>query len=463
MKADDTESIEFVVHVDGCYISETNQKFLFEEFVSLREGECQARQGSGLGLVVSRKLADLLGGTIGFRSHIGRGSSFFVVIPFSTTSRSRNEGLIDKSMYANIETRASNTSAFRSAPDYVNGFEHSVQALVTTIENYQKAEKSSPTYAEDDDMQEIVIQPLLNETETSTDLAILNWRPIAFLACCIHVIIAILFCYNGNHSSSSFFNSSGDLALNISEIAAAAFLASAARAFSCLSLVRPTRKPVLICIGIIDLISANSHLMTSLDLFPFFISSTGRILHGARIAYWLPKILIMAYICGVIDRSHFPGVKVQMLITVVFTGIFYVAQMYITSFIMLPIIWCAVMFCASFLMSINNASESSSAHVCLSRWLLGAFMIQMALHTTCSLLFDLKTELIISTSLDVALTVLFSTILIDRDFVSVGLLRQVCELKEARNKAQRRFLRYLFHEVPFLFLFLLLNFKPLLS
>jgi len=154
----------------------------------------------------------------------------------------------------------------------------------------------------------------------------------------------------------------------------------------------------------------------------------------------------MTYICGVMDQLCFPNIKKQMLITVVFTGIFFVSQMYITSIIMLPIIWCAVMFCASSIMSTDERLGTSS-DVCLSRWLLSAFMVQMTLHAMCSLLLDLETELLFSTCLDVALTVLFSTILIDRDFISLGHLRQVYEVKKARNEAQRHFLRYLFHEV----------------
>jgi hypothetical protein len=443
---EDSESIEFLVHVDGCYISEKNQQDLFEEFVSLREGECKARQGSGLGLVVSKKLADLLGGTIGFRSHIRGGSSFFVIIPFSTKLEVKNESSIDKSLYANIKNRASNTSAFRSAPDFVNGFEHSAQfasTLVTPLEILQKTEQLLVTNSEDSDIQEIVIQPLLNESEINTDLPIINWRPIVLIAGVIHVCLVAIFRLHQNNTSS---NVSGDVALNISGIAAVAFLASAARAFSCLSIVRPNRKPVLICMGIVNLISANSHLMTSLDLFPIFTSSTGRVLQATRIAYWLPMILIMAYICGLVDQIRFPNVAKQMLITVVFTGIFFVAQMYITSIIMLPIIWCTVMFCSSSIMSMDERN-ATSAHFCSSHCLLGAFMAQITMHAMCSLLLDLESELFISTSLDVALTVLFSTILIDRDFISIGLLRKVYELKEARNKAQRHFLRYLFHEV----------------
>jgi signal transduction histidine kinase len=46
-------------------------------------GEARSRphEGTGLGLYISRKLADLLGGEITFSSELGTGSTFGVRIP----------------------------------------------------------------------------------------------------------------------------------------------------------------------------------------------------------------------------------------------------------------------------------------------------------------------------------------------------------------------------------------------
>ena len=51
---------------------------LFERFVKIDEFE----QGTGLGLSVCRSLAMSLGGNVGVESQLGKGSRFWVEIPF---------------------------------------------------------------------------------------------------------------------------------------------------------------------------------------------------------------------------------------------------------------------------------------------------------------------------------------------------------------------------------------------
>ena len=53
---------------------------IFEEFRQV-EGAHQTQKGTGLGLSIAKKLAELLGGTIGVESEMGKGSTFTVRIP----------------------------------------------------------------------------------------------------------------------------------------------------------------------------------------------------------------------------------------------------------------------------------------------------------------------------------------------------------------------------------------------
>jgi signal transduction histidine kinase len=53
---------------------------IFEEFVQLGEAESE-RSGTGLGLPISRRLAELLGGTLRVRSRVGSGSVFRLELP----------------------------------------------------------------------------------------------------------------------------------------------------------------------------------------------------------------------------------------------------------------------------------------------------------------------------------------------------------------------------------------------
>jgi signal transduction histidine kinase/DNA-binding response OmpR family regulator len=73
--------IVFRVADTGIGISPEDQARIFEEFVQI-EGELQSQvKGTGLGLPLSRRLAELLGGSLEVESAAGLGSTFIVKIP----------------------------------------------------------------------------------------------------------------------------------------------------------------------------------------------------------------------------------------------------------------------------------------------------------------------------------------------------------------------------------------------
>jgi signal transduction histidine kinase len=75
------EEITFAVSDTGIGIAVENQNFLFQEFSQLDSPLHKKSKGSGLGLALCRKLAELLGGSVHFISEIGKGSTFAVKIP----------------------------------------------------------------------------------------------------------------------------------------------------------------------------------------------------------------------------------------------------------------------------------------------------------------------------------------------------------------------------------------------
>ncbi len=66
-----------LLHVEvedtGPGIAEEELKTLFEAFVQTRTGQ-KAHEGSGLGLVISRKFVQIMGGTLAVTSRVGRGT-----------------------------------------------------------------------------------------------------------------------------------------------------------------------------------------------------------------------------------------------------------------------------------------------------------------------------------------------------------------------------------------------------
>ncbi|MFB8790899.1 MAG: ATP-binding protein [Potamolinea sp.] len=74
-------AIIFSVADTGIGIAPEHQKQIFEEFTQV-DSDLQRRvQGTGLGLPLSSKLAQLLGGKVCLQSQVGKGSTFFAVIP----------------------------------------------------------------------------------------------------------------------------------------------------------------------------------------------------------------------------------------------------------------------------------------------------------------------------------------------------------------------------------------------
>src|SRR3954463_1127531 len=85
--------IEVVDEGEG--IAPEDQERIFQEFVQL--GKTQLTEGTGLGLPISRRLAELLRGSLTLQSELGRGSTFRLSLP-ATAERSVSQRVADQDM-----------------------------------------------------------------------------------------------------------------------------------------------------------------------------------------------------------------------------------------------------------------------------------------------------------------------------------------------------------------------------
>lgn len=81
-KIENDEAV-FYVKDNGIGIPDKEKPYIFERFYRINEGEHRHFDGTGLGLYLCQKLADLMGCVITFDSIYGEGSEFRLVIPYS--------------------------------------------------------------------------------------------------------------------------------------------------------------------------------------------------------------------------------------------------------------------------------------------------------------------------------------------------------------------------------------------
>ena len=79
-------SLRFEVIDTGIGIHPEYQKHLFKPFTQVDSSTTRTYGGSGLGLVICKRLVEAMGGSIGVKSSPGEGSTFWFVVPLTTPS-----------------------------------------------------------------------------------------------------------------------------------------------------------------------------------------------------------------------------------------------------------------------------------------------------------------------------------------------------------------------------------------
>ncbi len=73
--------VQFWVKDTGIGISEEGQKMIFDRFTKIEDDKTKLYRGAGLGLAISKKLVNMMGGEMWVESIPGKGSTFYFTIP----------------------------------------------------------------------------------------------------------------------------------------------------------------------------------------------------------------------------------------------------------------------------------------------------------------------------------------------------------------------------------------------
>ena len=102
--SDQNDKLIFKVIDSGIGISEIDQKVIFDEFRQVDGSITKKYSGTGLGLTICKKIADMLEGSISVFSQRGKGSTFTFTIPLNFIERVHSENIPE----VNIDRLAAN-------------------------------------------------------------------------------------------------------------------------------------------------------------------------------------------------------------------------------------------------------------------------------------------------------------------------------------------------------------------
>lgn len=122
----DKKMLKFYVEDTGIGVPIDKQEMIFTTFRQVEESLSKTYGGTGIGLSISKKLTELLGGRIWIESTFGKGSTFYFTIPIEmpeTDNQQYQIGFVDEATTVSRKPKSANEKTFLIVEDDETSFE----------------------------------------------------------------------------------------------------------------------------------------------------------------------------------------------------------------------------------------------------------------------------------------------------------------------------------------------------
>ena len=135
----------------GIGISEKNQKKIFESFSQADETVTRNFGGTGLGLTISKRLIELMGGAIGVESELGKGTEFTIYVEFTVDAEHKHKtSMVKKDLshlrVLNIDDNKENLMVLDKYLSYWNIFSEDASNVDNAIKKVKEAAATNKMY-----------------------------------------------------------------------------------------------------------------------------------------------------------------------------------------------------------------------------------------------------------------------------------------------------------------------------
>ncbi|MEO5334208.1 MAG: response regulator [Magnetococcus sp. YQC-5] len=127
-KGENWVHLQFTVRDSGIGMTQEHLAALFQAFIQLDSSTTREYGGTGLGLTISKRLIEMMGGTIRVESELGKGTSFIFDVRLGVSSQTTVQSLLPFVDLHNLKVLAvdDNESALSVIADYLSSFSYKV-------------------------------------------------------------------------------------------------------------------------------------------------------------------------------------------------------------------------------------------------------------------------------------------------------------------------------------------------